>query len=46
LLICFLSLALWRSFESWMPAKGLGSRAAKLLEAIAAIRSMDVFVPG
>lgn len=26
LLICFLSLALWRSLESWMSAKGLGSR--------------------
>ena len=45
LLVCFLSLALWRSLESWMHAKGLGTRAAKLLEAVATIRSMDVVVP-
>jgi len=45
LLVCFLSLALWRSLESWMSAKGLGSRAGKLLEAVATIRSMDVIVP-
>jgi len=45
LLICFLGLALWRSLESWMSSKGLGSRAGKLVEAIATIRSMDVIVP-
>ncbi len=45
LLVCFLSLASWRSLESWMNAKGLGSRAAKLLEAVSTIRSMDVVVP-
>lgn len=45
LLICFLSLALWRSLESWMASKGLGSRAAKLLEAFGSIHSMDVIVP-
>lgn len=45
LLICFLSLALWRSLESWMSAKGLGSRAGKLVEAFKTIRSMDVIVP-
>ena len=45
LLICFLSLALWRSLESWMNSKGLGSRAGKLVEAVATIRSMDIIVP-
>jgi transposase len=45
LLICFLSLALWRSLESWMSSKGLGNRAAKLLEAVGSICSMDVIVP-
>jgi transposase len=45
LLICFLSLALWRSLEMWMAGKGLGTRAAKLVEAVATIRSMDVVVP-
>ena len=45
LLVCFLSLALWRSLEMWMQGKGLGSSARKLVEAIATIRSMDVSVP-
>lgn len=45
LLICFLSLALWRSLEMWMAGKGLGTRAAKLVEAIGTVRSMDVVVP-
>jgi transposase len=45
LLVCFLSLALWRSLEMWMAGKGLGTRAAKLVEAVATIRSMDVVVP-
>lgn len=45
LLVCFLSLALWRSLEMWMTSKGLGTRAGKLVEAISTIRSMDVLVP-
>jgi transposase len=45
LLVCFLSLALWRSLEMWMRAKGLGSSARKLIHAIGTIRSMDVTVP-
>ena len=45
LLVCFLSLALWRSLEMWMRAKGLGSSARKLIEAIATIRCVDVTVP-
>ena len=45
LLICFLSLALWRSLEMWMLGKRLGSNARKLIAAIATIRSMDVVVP-
>jgi transposase len=45
LLVCFLSLALWRSMEMWMASKGLGTRAAKLVEAVDTIRSMDVIVP-
>ena len=34
LLVCFLSLALWRSLEMWMQSKGLGSNARKLINAI------------
>lgn len=45
LLICLLSLAMWRSLEMWMAGKGLGSRAGKLIEAVATIRSMDIVVP-
>ncbi len=45
LLICFLSLALWRSLEMWMQSKGLGSSARKLVVALSTIRSMDVTVP-
>lgn len=45
LLVCFLSLALWRTLEMWMRGKGLGTSARKLVEAIGTIRSMDVSVP-
>lgn len=45
LLICFLSLAMWRSLEMWMAGKGLGSCARKLLEGVRTVKSMDVVVP-
>lgn len=45
LLVCFLSLALWRSLEMWMQGKCLGSSARKLIQSIATVRSMDVTVP-
>ena len=45
LLVCFLSLALWRTLEMWMRGKGLGTSARKLVAAIGTIRSMDVSVP-
>jgi transposase len=45
LLVCFLSLAMWRSLEMWMQSKGLGTSARKLVEAVSTIRSMDVVVP-
>jgi transposase len=45
LLVCFLSLALWRTLEIWMARQGLGTRAAKLVEAFGTIQSMDVTVP-
>ena len=45
LLVCFLSLALWRSLEMWMLGKGLGSNARKLIHAFGTIKSMDVVVP-
>lgn len=45
LLICFLNLAMWRSLEMWMNAKGLGTCARKLVQTISEIKSMDVVVP-
>ena len=45
MLVCFLSLALWRCLEMWMLGKGLGSNARKLVNAFGTIKSMDVVVP-
>lgn len=45
LLVCFLSLAMWRTLEMWMQSKGLGTCARKLVEAVGTIRSMDIIVP-
>lgn len=45
ILVCFLALALWRSLEQWMAAKGLGTCARKLIESISTIKSMDVVLP-
>lgn len=45
ILVCFLALALWRTLEQWMQAKGLGSCARQLVKEIAGIKSVDVIVP-
>lgn len=45
ILVCFLALALWRSLEQWMMAKGLGSCACKLIDSLSTIKSMDVILP-
>jgi Transposase DDE domain len=45
LLVCFLALALWRTLEQWMSAKGLGTCARQLLHEVATVRSMDVILP-
>lgn len=45
ILVCFLSLALWRTLEMWMHGKGLGDCARELLKQIATVRSMDVVLP-
>ncbi len=42
LLVCFLSLALWRSLEMWMQGKRLGNNARKLINAFETVKSMDV----
>lgn len=45
ILVCFLSLALWRTLEMWMRAKGLGNCSRQLLKEVATVRSMDVVLP-
>lgn len=45
ILVCFLTLALWRTLEMWMWGKGLGDCARQLLKEVATVRSMDVVLP-
>jgi transposase len=45
LLVCFLTLALWRTLEMWMRGKGLGNCARQLVKEVATVRSMDVVLP-
>jgi hypothetical protein len=45
LLVCFLSLTLWRTLEMWMRGKGLGNCARQLLKEVATVRSLDVVLP-
>jgi transposase len=45
ILVCFLSLALWRTLEMWMHGKGLGDCARELIKQVATVRSMDVVLP-
>jgi len=45
ILVCFLSLALWRTLEMWMRGKGLGTCARQLVEEIATIKSLDIVLP-
>jgi len=45
ILVCFLSLVLWRTLQQWMKASGLGSAPRKLLEEMRDLRSLDVLLP-
>ena len=45
LLVCFLALALWRTLEQWMRAKGLGTCARQLVMQLAGVKSVDVLLP-
>jgi len=45
ILVCFLTLALWRTLEMWMRGKGLGDCSRQLIKAVATVRSMDVILP-
>jgi len=45
ILVCFLTLALWRTLEVWMRGKGLGDCARQLVKEIATVKSLDVVLP-
>jgi len=45
ILVCFLSLVLWRTLQHWMESSGLGTAPRKLLEELAEVRSLDVVLP-
>ena len=45
ILVCFLTLAMWRTLEMWMKSKGLGDCARQLLKEVETIKSMDVVLP-
>ena len=45
ILVCFLALAMWRTLEQWMNAKGLGSCARQLLLELDKLHSVDVLLP-
>jgi transposase len=45
ILVCFLSLAMWRTLEMWMKGKGLGTCARQLAGEIATLKSLDVILP-
>lgn len=45
ILVCFLSLALWRTLEQWMRGKHLGNGARELVKEGATVRSLDVVLP-
>lgn len=43
--VCFLALAMWRSLEMWLHAKGLGDTARQVVAELKTIHSMDVVLP-
>jgi len=45
ILVCFLSLAMWRTLQQWMKASGLGTAPRKLLEEMKEIKFLDVLLP-
>jgi len=45
ILVCFLSLAMWRTLQQWMKASGLGTAPRKLIEEMREVKSLDVLLP-
>lgn len=44
-LVCFLSLVLWRTLKQWMKGSGLGTAPGKLLDEMRELKSLDVLLP-
>jgi len=45
IMVCFLTLAMWRCLDMWLDAKHLGNCARQVIEQMATIHSMDVVLP-
>ena len=45
ILVCFIALAMWRSFEMWVQGAGMGHCGRQVLKELDTIRSMDVVLP-
>ena len=45
ILVCFLSLAMWRTLQQWMKTSGLGTAPRKLIEEMREVISLDVLLP-
>ena len=45
ILVCFLTLSMWRVLEMWRKSKGLGDCCRQLIKEVATIKSMDVILP-
>lgn len=44
-LVCFLSLVLWRTLQQWMKVSGLGTAPRNLLSKMREVKSLDVLLP-
>lgn len=45
ILVCFLSLAMWRTLQQWMKTAGLGTAPRKLIGEMREVKSLDVVLP-
>jgi len=45
ILVCFIALAMWKSFEMWVQGAGMGHCGRQVLKELDTIRSMDVVLP-
>lgn len=45
IMVCFLTLVMWRCLEMWLSSRNLGDCARQVLQQMATIHSMDVVLP-